>query len=121
MGNDTFKSKNWDEIYEKLKGRLDKWKWIKPSLSYRGRILVINNLVASSLWHRLTCIDPPSYLLAKIQSMLVDFFWDKMHWITHSILYFIFIEGRRGPRTYKSAKQGCYFSNAVYSTFFNWT
>ncbi len=47
-------------------------------MSYRGRILIINNLVASSLWHRFACVDPPVQLLTKIQAILVDFFWDKL-------------------------------------------
>lgn len=96
LGDESFQVKNWEGTFEKLKGRLNKWNWIKPSLSYRGSTLVINNLVASSLWHRLTCVEPPSYLLAKIQSMLLDFLWDKMHWITHSILYLPKDEGGQG-------------------------
>ena len=43
-------------------------------MSYRGRGLVLNNLVASQLWHRLACVDPPSGLLAQIQRKMVDFF-----------------------------------------------
>ncbi|KAK3562976.1 hypothetical protein QTP86_013064 [Hemibagrus guttatus] len=35
-----------------------------PKMSYRGRTLVINNLAASSLWHKLACVDPPPNLLA---------------------------------------------------------
>lgn len=66
--------KNWMGTVEKLKSRLKKWKWVIPNLSHRGRTLVINNLVASSLWHRMACIDPPAYLLGKIQSVLLDFF-----------------------------------------------
>ena len=37
------------------------------------RVLIINNLVASSFWHRLACIDPPPDLLQKIQSVLGNF------------------------------------------------
>lgn len=56
-------------------------------MSYRGRVRVINNLVASSLWHKLACVDPPPQLLMKIQAIIVDFFWDKLHWIRQSVLY----------------------------------
>lgn len=48
-------------------------------MSYRGRILIINNLVASSLWHKLTCIDPPLCLLAEIRV--------KLHWVPRSVLF----------------------------------
>ncbi len=56
-------------------------------MSFRGRTLIDNNLVASLLWHRLACIDPPEKLLAEIQAVFVDFFWDKLHWIPQGILY----------------------------------
>ncbi len=55
-----------------------------------------NNLVASLLWHRLACIDPPAKLLAEIQAVFVDFFWDKLHWIPQSILYLPKEEGGQG-------------------------
>ncbi len=32
-------------------------------------------------------IDPPAKLMAEIQAVVVDFFWDKLHWIPQSILY----------------------------------
>lgn len=65
LGNDVFLRRNWDCIVEKVLGRLEKWRWILPQLSYRGRTLIINNLVASSLWHKLACVDPPAGLLAQ--------------------------------------------------------
>lgn len=87
LGDDVTQQKNWEGVCEKIKGRLEKWKWLIPNMSYRGRVLVVNNLAASSLWHRLACVDPPKQLLAKIQAVLVDFFWDKLHWVQQSILY----------------------------------
>ncbi|KAK3563431.1 hypothetical protein QTP86_028165 [Hemibagrus guttatus] len=65
-------------------------------MSYRGRTLVINNLAASSLWHKLACVDPPPNLLANIQAQLVDFFWDGLHWIPQSILHLPKEEGGQG-------------------------
>lgn len=75
LGNEMFLQKNWDNVLEKVKGRLMKWKWLLPKMSYRGRVLVINNLVSSALWHRLACVDPPASLLSQIQRVLVDFFF----------------------------------------------
>lgn len=43
-----------------------------PRLEYR--ILIINNLVALMLYHRVACVDPPPGLLGKIHSVMVDFF-----------------------------------------------
>ncbi|KAK3542324.1 hypothetical protein QTP86_022474, partial [Hemibagrus guttatus] len=67
-----------------------------PEESYRGRTLVINNLAASSLWHKLACVDPPPNLLANIQAQLVDFFWGGLHWIPQSVLHLPKEEGGQG-------------------------
>ncbi len=39
--------KNWEGVVDKVKGRLDKWKWLIPKLSYIGRTLIVNNLVVA--------------------------------------------------------------------------
>lgn len=96
LGDNVFTLRNWEGVYEKMKGRLMKWKWILPHLSYRGRVLIINNLVASLLWHRLACVDPPPNLLPRIQALLVDFFWDRLHWIPQSVLFLPTEEGGQG-------------------------
>ena len=56
LGDDSFKCKNWDNVLETVAGRLKRWKL--PHMSFKGCILVINNLVSSMLWHRLACVDP---------------------------------------------------------------
>lgn len=40
-------------------------------------------------------MDPPAELI-EIQSLLVDFFWDKLHWITKSIIFLPKEEGGQG-------------------------
>ena len=71
---ETIFQKNWENVTEKVEGKLKKWKWLLPQMSYRGRALVLNILVASQLRHGLACVDPPSGLLAQIQRKMVDFF-----------------------------------------------
>jgi len=44
LGGETVVQKNWEGLIEKVKGRLDKWKFLAPKLSYRGRILIVNML-----------------------------------------------------------------------------
>ena len=83
-------------MLEKIKGRLQKWKWLLPKLSYRGRTLIINNLVGSSLWHKLACVDPPLGLLPKLQAEMVNFFWDNLHWTPQSVLFLPRDEGGQG-------------------------
>ena len=58
--------------------------------------LIINNLVASTLWHRLACMEPPSGLIRKIQGLMVDFFWDRMHWVPQAVLFLPKEEGGQG-------------------------
>lgn len=59
---------------EKVSARLSRWTWVQPQLSYRGRVLVVNNLIASMLWHRLTVIQPPDIIIRELQRKLVDVF-----------------------------------------------
>lgn len=96
LGDSNALKRNWDGTIEKIKGRLNKWKWLVPQLSYRGRSLIINNLVASFLWHKLMVLDPPPNLLSKVQALLVDFFWDRLHWLPQSMLYLPKDEGGQG-------------------------
>ncbi len=95
LGDGLTQQKNWEGVLEKIKSRLGKRRWLIPNMSYRGRTLV-NILVASSLWHRLACVDPPVHLLAQIQAVLVDFFWDNLHWVRQSVLYLPKDEGGQG-------------------------
>lgn len=65
-------------------------------MSFRGPVFIFNNLVASTLWHCLYCVDPPDNLLSKIQRVIVDFFWDHFHWVPQSILFLPKEEGGQG-------------------------
>ncbi len=56
LGTDQYIQKNWDGIFEKVSGHLQRWKWILSQLSYKGRVRIINNLVASMMWHRLNVL-----------------------------------------------------------------
>ncbi|TWW75350.1 Transposon TX1 uncharacterized 149 kDa protein ORF 2 [Takifugu flavidus] len=60
IGDEVTVKKNGLDTVERVEGRIGKGKWLLPCMSYRGRTLVLNNLVASVLWHRLNCLEPPS-------------------------------------------------------------
>lgn len=81
---------------EKVCARLSRCRWLLPQLSYRGRVLICNNLVASSLWHKMVILEPPKDLVARIQEQLVDFFWSGQHWLRVSVLYLPIQEGGQG-------------------------
>lgn len=96
LGDESVQQKNWDGIIEKMEGRLKKWKWIHSQLSFRGRVLILNNLIASNMWHKLSCVEPPTGLLSRLQTILVDFFWDRLHWVPQSVLFLPVEEGGQG-------------------------
>lgn len=96
LGNEQFQKKNWEGLLEKVSAKLTKWKWLLPQLSYRGRVLVINNLTASMLWHRTAVMEPPEELILNIQRTLVNFFWSGQHWIRAAALYIPVQEGGQG-------------------------
>lgn len=48
----------------------------------------INNLVASAVWHKLACMEPPRSLTHKLQAILVDLFWDQLHWVLQKCAVF---------------------------------
>jgi len=96
LGNDQFQKKNWEGLVEKVSARLSKWRWLLPQLSYRGRVLVVNNLAASILWHRTMVMEPPEELISSIQKEIVKFFWDGQHWLRAAVLYLPVQEGGQG-------------------------
>ncbi len=75
-----------------------KYKWLLPQMSYRllSCILVINNLVESSLRQTFDGVDAPNEFLVNIQRELVNFSWDNYHWTHQSILFLPKEEGGQG-------------------------
>ena len=96
LGTDEFQKQNWEGVLDKVEAKLSKWKWLLPQLSYRGRALIVNNLVASSLWHKLIVLAPPPGLVKELQRCLVNFFWSGQHWLKASALYLPVAEGGQG-------------------------
>ena len=96
LGDEGTMEKNWSGVVEMVEGRMRRWRWLLSRMSYRGRTIIVNNVIASALWHRLSVLEPPSGLLAKIQAIIVDFFWDKYHWVPQSVLYLSKEEGGQG-------------------------
>uniref|UniRef100_A0A8C4QFJ7 Reverse transcriptase domain-containing protein n=1 Tax=Eptatretus burgeri TaxID=7764 RepID=A0A8C4QFJ7_EPTBU len=63
---------NWEGMVDDVTKRLQKWKHFLPQMSFRGRTLIVNTSVASVLWHRFICLQPPDTLLKDIQRILVS-------------------------------------------------
>ena len=71
----NFFKQNWAICKEKLSNTLSKWKRLSSTLSFRGKILVANQLAASKLYHVLAVLSPPENVLSELQELLVDFVW----------------------------------------------
>ena len=87
LGEEGTRDKNWSGVLEMVEGRVRRWSWLLSHMSYRRHTIIVHNVVVSALWHRLSCLEPPSGLLAKIQAINIDLFGDKYHWIPQSALY----------------------------------
>lgn len=73
--------KNLVQSVELVQARPEMWRWLLPTITNRGRVL----LISSALWHKLRCVDPLSLLLSTVQSTMVDFFWDRLHWVLQPV------------------------------------
>lgn len=58
LGLERWVRKNWEGLSQVAVSRLARW-WLLSQVSYRGRVLIINNLLASFLWHKLAVLNPP--------------------------------------------------------------
>lgn len=79
LGNRDFQKKNWEHLVEKFTAGLSKWIRVQPQLSKRGRVLVVNILIAFMLWHWFMVLEPPATLIREIQRRLLSFFWGEQH------------------------------------------
>ena len=81
---------------DQISHTLNCWKRLSSLLSYRGRVLIINNLAASKLWHRMIALQPPKSLILNLQRILVNFFWNGMHRLRADLLSVPLEKGGQG-------------------------
>ncbi len=88
IGNSKeFEKQNWSNVLTKIKTKLGNWTPVLNCLTHKGKTLLINNLVASSLLYKLQNVTPPSQLIAEAQKLMLNFFWcENKHWISSEIL-----------------------------------
>ena len=96
LGNSDTSFLNYANMQEKIKQTLARWKGVVHNLSFRGRMLVVNQLCASQLWHKFTILTPPKNLVTELQRLFIDFFWQGHHWTQKELLYFPVEEGGQG-------------------------
>lgn len=96
LGTAAYMEQNWEGLIDKVRGRLERWRGLLEQMSFRGRVLVVNNLTASMLWHRLVCVDFPRDIIDSLQKLLLEFFWGGKHWLKPAVVYLPRDEGGQG-------------------------
>ena len=79
-----------------LEQKLMKGRGFLVQLSCRGHVLMLNNLVASMLWHRFKAVHPPESLVKNIQRILIDFLWSDKHRVQPGVLSLPLDKGGQG-------------------------
>ena len=89
LGNTAeFELQNWEDTLKNVKSKINIWKPLFPFISLKGRILIINCLTASKLWHKMQILSPPKTIVKAIEKFFIDSLWNnKKHWVRPEILF----------------------------------
>ena len=85
IGNVDCTQLNWDIKIQKINNIVTAWR--HTELSFKGRALVINGLLTSTLWYNATSLPVSSRAIAQIEQAIYNFFWNyKRHLVSKDIL-----------------------------------
>ena len=73
LGNVDCTKLNWDCKVKKITNIINAW--IHRDLSYKGKTLVINDLLTSTLWYCATSLSISSWAVKQIEQGIYCFFW----------------------------------------------
>ena len=65
---------NWETKIKKLNNIIID-AWCHRDLSFKGRVLVINALLTSTLWYNATSLSVPTWASTRIEQIIYRFFW----------------------------------------------
>ena len=83
---------NIDRRLQSLRNTIVAWK--HRDLSFKGKALVINGLLTSTLWYTVTSVNLPPWAITDIETEIYNFFWDsKKPLTTRDILALPLSEG----------------------------
>ena len=86
--SNNYVNHNWTKCKEELSKTLSRWSTLSRNLSFKGKILVANQLAASKIFHCLAILSPPHQILSELQDMLVNFIWsNKRHLLKKQLLF----------------------------------
>ena len=85
IGNVDCTKRKWVAKIQKINNIIAAWS--HRNLSYKGRVLVINNLLTPTLWYNATSLPIPSWAIPQIEESIYNFFCNyKCHCVTKDIL-----------------------------------
>ncbi|CAM4506512.1 unnamed protein product [Lepidochelys kempii] len=87
---------NWQNLEGRVIEQLRKWTRLLLCLSLRGRAVVLNQLVLSTLWYRLNTLVLAPGFLTDLRTSILEFFWTGMHWAPDGVLHLPLKEGGQG-------------------------
>ena len=74
FGNTDCTRLNLDRRLQSLRNTIAAWK--HRDLSFKGKALVINGLLTSTLWYTLTSVHLPPWAVTELETEIYNFFWD---------------------------------------------
>lgn len=85
FGNVDCTQYNLEPRIQKMKNTIEAWR--HRELSYKGKALIINGLLTSTLWYTATSSHFPKWAITVMEQAIYNFFWDyKYPLTTHEIL-----------------------------------
>ena len=73
FGNVDYTRLNLEPRIQKTKNTIEAWR--HRELSYKGKALIINGLLTSTLWYTATSTHIPKWAISEIEQALYNFFW----------------------------------------------
>ena len=77
FGNVDCSLLNWNAKVQKIDNIIAAWR--QRDLSYKGKALIINSLLTSSLWYNVTSLAVPPWVIMHIERAVYNFFWSNKH------------------------------------------
>ena len=77
FGNVDCTQMNWNSKIQKINNIIAAWR--HRELSFKGKALVINGLLTSTLWYNATSLSMPSWAVSQIEQAIYSFFWNNKH------------------------------------------
>ena len=73
IGPGNLSEDNWNPRIEAVSNTLDSWR--QRSLSFQGRLMIINMLALSRIWYVGSLVPAPQWVISKLNTLVFSFFW----------------------------------------------